>query len=106
MDAFLRVIEVTPDSSCGGLITARADIAARVSAPHLNTNEASKDEQRGSVAVPLPRGREARRLVCTRVPSHVWNANQQAPMRMNATFADLLLPYTQNVSNVIHTPLK
>lgn len=105
MDAFLRVIEVTLDSSCGGLITVRADTAARVSAPHLNTNEASKDEQGETSWLP-PRGREVRRLVCTRVPSHIWNVNQQEPMRMNATFADLLLPYTQNVSSVIHTPLK
>lgn len=84
MDAFLRVIEVTLDSSCGGLITVRADIAARVNAPHLNTNEASKDEQGGALWF-HPRGREVRRIVCTRVPSHIWNANQQAPMRMNAT---------------------
>lgn len=74
MDAFLRVIEVTLDSGCGGLITVRADIAARVSAPHLNTNEASKDE----------RG-EASWFVCTSVPSHIWNVNQQAPTHMNAT---------------------
>lgn len=45
MDAFLRVIEVTLDSSCGGLITVRTDFRAGVKEAHLNTNEASKAEQ-------------------------------------------------------------
>lgn len=71
MDAFLRVIEVTLDSGCGGLITVRTDIAARVSAPHLNTNEASKDEQRETLWL-HPHRREVRRLVCTCVPSHTY----------------------------------
>lgn len=86
MDAFLRVIEVTLDLSCGGLITVSSDIAARARAPHLNTNEASKDEQRKALR-PLPRGREERQLMGdgTHVPSHLWNVNQQAPMHMNAT---------------------
>lgn len=86
MDAFLRVIEVTLDLSCGGLITVSSDITARVRAPHLNTNEASKDEQ-GKALRPHPRGREELQLMGdgTHVPSHLWNVNQQAPMHTNAT---------------------
>lgn len=110
MDAFLRVIEVTLDSSCGGLITVRADIAARVNAPHLNTNEASKDEQGGGTVVPPAWSWSTAARVHTRAVTHMERQSTGTDAHeRNVTwtqFADLLLPYTQNVSSVIHTPLK
>lgn len=72
------------DSSCGGLIPVRTAFRAGVKEAHLNINEASKD---GQPKASEPRGGELQQLMCDgiRAPSDIWNVNQQALMRMNAT---------------------